>query len=125
MMKTAHFALILALVLTANIAFCAGIQIPGYDVIHFKAGKIQQDVFFRNPSENPCCFKMSINLASGVPVWIADDVLYPGEVFTKIDLEQEMKPGVYHSAILKYECYSVDGLYRMNGAEIRVTLKVD
>ena len=121
-MKTAHFALILALVLTADIALCAGIQIPGYDVIHFKAGKIQQDAFFRNPTGNPCCFRMSITLASGIPVWISDDVLYPGEVFTKIDLEREMKPGIYRGATLKYECYSVDGMYKMNGAEIRVTL---
>ena len=121
-MKTAYFALILSLLLTANSALCAGIQIPGYDVIHFKAGKIQQDAFFRNPSDNPCCFRMSITLASGVPVWISDDVLYPGEVFTKIDLEREMKPGIYRGATLKYECYSVDGMYKMNGAEIRVTL---
>ena len=124
-MKTANFALILAIVLTANIAFCAGIQIPGYDVIHFKAGKIQQDVFFRNPSENPCCFRMSITLASGIPVWISDDVLYPGEVFTKIDLEREMKPGIYRNAVLKYECYSVEGMHKMNGAEIRLTLKFE
>ena len=124
-MKTANFALILAIVLTANIAFCAGIQIPGYDVIHFKAGKIQQDVFFRNPSENPCCFRMTLTLASGVPVWISDDVLYPGEVFTKIDLEREMKPGIYRNAVLKYECYSVEGMHKMNGAEIRLTLKFE
>ena len=124
-MKTAYFALILSLLLTANSALCAGIQIPGYDVIHFKAGKIQQDVFFRNPSENPCCFRMTLTLASGVPVWISDDVLYPGEVFTKIDLEREMKPGIYRNAVLKYECYSVEGMHKMNGAEIRLTLKFE
>ena len=122
-MKALLLALILAL--TAAPAFCAGIQIPGYDVIHFKAGKIQQDVFFRNPENNPCCFRMTLSLASGVPVWVSDDVLYPSEVFTRIDLEQPLKPGVYRNAVLKYECYSVDGLYKMNGAEIRVTLKVD
>lgn len=124
-MKTAYFALILSLLLTANSALCAGIQIPGYEVIHFKAGKIQQDVFFRNPSENPCCFRMTLTLASGVPVWISDDVLYPGEVFTKIDLEREMKPGIYRNAVLKYECYSVEGMHKMNGAEIRLTLKFE
>ncbi|MBQ3454791.1 MAG: hypothetical protein IJG36_00010 [Synergistaceae bacterium] len=124
-MKKILLAVTLALTLSAAPALCAGIQIPGYDVIHFKAGKIQQDVFFRNPENNPCCFRMSITLASGVPVWISDDVLYPGEVFTKIDLEREMKPGIYRNAVLKYECYSVEGLYKMNGAEIRVTLQFE
>lgn len=33
MMRTAHFALILSVVLTANIAFCGEIHIPGYEVI--------------------------------------------------------------------------------------------
>lgn len=124
-MRTAHFALILVLVLSASPAICAGIQIPGYDTIHFKAREIKQSVFFRNPEDNPCCFRMTLSLASGVPVWVSDDVLYPGEVFTKIDLEREMKPGIYRNAVLKYECYSVEGMHKMNGAEIRLTLKFE
>ena len=124
-MKTAHFALILAVVLTANSALCAGIQIPGYDVIHFKAGKIEQDVLFRNPEENTCCFRMSLTLSNGLPVWTADDVLNPGEAFLRIDLERKLAPGTYRNAVMKYECYSLEDMSRLNGAEIRVTIEAE
>lgn len=121
-MKTVLLALIIAL--TTSTAPCEGTLIPGYDTLHFKAGQITQDVFFRNPSENICTFRMSLTLADGTPVWIADDVLNPGEVFLKIDLEHAMRPGFYRKAKLKYECIAVEGGYRMNGAELRVNIEV-
>ena len=121
-MKTALFALIIAL--SAGPAFCGNILIPGYEVLHFKADSIEQDVFFRNPEENECSFRMSITLPDGTLVWRSKDVLNPGEVFLKIDLERKLRHGIYLNALLRYECRSLDGMYRMNGAEMRVTLDV-
>ena len=121
-MKTA--LLTLALFLTASPALCGNILIPGYETLHFKAGQITQDVFFRNPEENICSFRMSLTLADGTPVWIADDILNPGEVFLKIDLEHPMTPGFYRNAKMKYECSAVEDGYRMNGAEMRVNIEV-
>ena len=122
MMKTVLLALIIAL--TASTAPCEGTLIPGYETLHFKAGQITQDVFFRNPEENICSFRMSLTLEDGTPVWIADDLLNPSEVFLKIDLEHEMTPGFYRNAKMKYECSAVEGGYRMNGAEMRVNIEV-
>ena len=123
MMKTVLLALIIAL--AASPAFCGEIHIPGYEVIHFKADSIEQQVFFRNPEENENSFRMSIYLSDGSLIWKSKDVLNPGEVFLRIDLERELRRGIYTNALLKYECWTVDGKYRMNGAEMRVTLKVD
>lgn len=123
MMKTALLAL--ALFLTASPAFCGNILIPGYDTLHFKAGEITQNVLFRNPEENECRFRMSLTLENGLPVWIADDVLNPGEAFLSIDLERKLARGIYRNAVMKYECYSLEDNYRLNGAEIRVTIKAE
>ena len=122
MLKTALLALILSL--TSGTAYCADILIPGYETLHFKAGKIEQEVFFRNPSENECSFRMSIYLNDGTEIWTADDLLEPGEVFLKIDLERQLAKGIYRNALVKYECYSADGV-RLNGAEIRVTIEAN
>ena len=122
MKRTALPALIIAL--TASPVLCGNILIPGYETLHFKAGQVTQDVSFRNPEENICSFRMSLTLEDGTPVWIADDLLNPGEVFLKIDLEHAMTPGFYRNAKMKYECSAVKGGYRMNGAEIRVNIDV-
>ena len=123
MMKTALFTL--ALFLTASPALCGNILIPGYETLHFKAGQITQDVFFRNPEGNSCSFRMILTLEDGTPVWIADDLLSPGEVFLKIDLERTLERGTYRNATMKYECYSLEGSVRMNGAEIKLTIEAN
>ena len=122
-MKTA--LLTLALLLTASPALCADILIPGFDTIHFKAGEITQNVRFRNPAENNCSFRMSIYLEDGSLVWSADDTLEPGEAFLRIDLERKLERGVYPNALMKYECYSLEDMTRLNGAEIRVTIEAE
>ena len=123
MMKTA--LLTFTLILAASPALCGNILIPGYDTLHFKAGKIEQEVLFRNPEENTCCFRMSLTLSNGLPVWTADDVLNPGEAFLRIDLERKLAPGTYRNAVMKYECYSLEDMSRLNGAEIRVTIEAE
>ena len=125
-MKNINPALLcIALLLAASPALCENILIPGYETLHFKAGQITQDVFFRNPEENICSFRITLTLADGTPVWIADDVLYPGEVFTKIDLERTLARGIYREARMKYECFSLEDNVRMNGAEIKLTIEAE
>ena len=125
-MKHLNSALLcITLILTASPALCGNILIPGYDTLHFKAGKIELEVFFLNPEENTCCFRMSLTLSNGLPVWTADDVLNPGEAFLRIDLERKLAPGTYRNAVMKYECYSIEDNSRLNGAEIRVTIEAE
>ena len=123
MMKTVLLALIIAL--TATPALCGNILIPGYDTIHFSADKTVQEVRFRNPIENSCSFMMSLTLADGTPVWIADELLYPGEMFMRIDLEKTLRRGTYRNAKMKYECFSLEDNARMNGAEIKLTIEAE
>ena len=118
------FLLAFIISLTSVSALSANIFIPGYDTIHFKAGKITQEVMFRNPIENKCSFMMRLTLEDGTEVWTADQLLYPGEAFIKIDLEHVLERGIYRNAVMKYECYTLDGGARLNGAEIRITLEV-
>ena len=118
------FLLAFIISLTSAPALCANIFIPGYDTIHFKAAEITQEVMFRNPIENKCSFMMRLTLEDGTDVWTADQPLYPGEVFVNIDLEHVLARGIYRNAVMKYECYTLDGGARLNGAEIRVTLEV-
>ncbi|MBQ2617144.1 MAG: hypothetical protein IJF90_09810, partial [Synergistaceae bacterium] len=68
---------------------------------------------------------MSLTLSNGLPVWTADDVLNPGEAFLRIDLERKLAPGTYRNAVMKYECYSLEDMSRLNGAEIRVTIEAE
>ena len=122
MLKKFLLALIISLVSVPS--FGANILIPGYDTLHFKAGEITQDVLFRNPIENNCSFMMRLTLEDGTEIWTADDFLEPGEAFIRIDLERVLDRGTYRNAVMKYECYTLDGGAKLNGAEIRVTIEV-
>ena len=97
MLKKFLLALIISLVSVPS--FGANILIPGYD-------------------------KMSIYLSDGSEVWKADDFLEPGEAFIRIELERLLESGIYRNAVMKYECYTLDGGAKLNGAEIRVTIEV-
>ena len=124
MLKKFLLAFMMSMISAASFGVHESILIPGYETIHFKAGEITQDVIFRNPQENNCRFRMSIYLSDGSEVWKADDFLEPGEAFVSIDLERVLERGTYCNAVMKYECYSLDGGAKLNGAEIRVTLEV-
>ncbi|MBQ7593626.1 MAG: hypothetical protein IJU48_04645 [Synergistaceae bacterium] len=109
--------------LVASPALCENIIIPGYRLLTFSANKRVQDVRFYNPPENNCSFKLSLVMPDGVSLWTSD-LLEPGNIFVKIMLSKSLTRGVYQDCILKYECYSLDGLRELNGAEIKLTLDV-
>lgn len=101
----------------------ASISIPGYDTFQFRAGQTFQSVTLHNPGENTCYFKLSLVLADGAIIW-SSDLLEPGMAFTGIELREPMEAGTYENVTLKYECYSLKDRQQLNGAEIKVTVRV-
>ncbi|MBR2454533.1 MAG: hypothetical protein IKB36_00600 [Clostridia bacterium] len=98
--------------------------IPGYEVIYLKADTKQQNIALENPSQNRCYFKITLLLEDGTVLW-KSDLIKPGKKSEAIYLTQEMQRGNY-KAILKYECYSMDGKMKpMNGAETKLSLRVN
>lgn len=98
--------------------------IPGYEVLYLKADTKQQKIALENPAQNRCYFKITLLLEDGTVLW-KSDLIKPGKKSEAIYLTQEMQRGNY-KAILKYECYSMDGKMKpMNGAETKLSLRVN
>ena len=76
-----------------------------------------------NPKENTCYFKISFILENGKKIWTSE-LLEPGMSFTSINLEKSLKAGIYENVQIKYECYSLKNLEKLNGADIKVTIFV-
>ena len=122
-MRRRLFASVLACLLLLSASQAENIIIPGYRVLEFKAGKRLQDTRFYNPPENNCSFKLSLIMPDGALLWTSD-LLEPGNIFVKIMLSKSLKKGTYRNALLKYQCYSLDGTTELNGAEIKLTIEV-
>ncbi len=122
-MRRRLFASILLCLLIAGVSHAEGIIIPGYRALYFKAGRRLQDTRFYNPPENNCSFKLSLIMPDGALLWTSD-LLEPGNIFVKIMLSKSLKKGTYRDALLKYQCYSLDGTTELNGAEIKLTIEV-
>lgn len=98
--------------------------IPGYEVLYLKADTKQQKIALENPAQNRCYFKITLLLEDGAVLW-KSDLIKPGKKSEAIYLTQELPSGNY-KAILKYECYSTDGsLRQLNGAETKLSLRVN
>ena len=106
-------------------ALCGNINLPGYETITLKAGQVPQAVSFSNPQENTCAFRLSISLKDGSTLWEAENLLRPGEALLSIDLTRELEAGTYRNAVLKYECYNLADMTKLNGAEMKCTLVVE
>lgn len=110
--------------MTSNPNAGTGTQIPGFDRIDFKAGKLTQTVSFINPEQNNCYFVISIVLPDGEEIY-KSDMLLPGQILTEIDLNRKLTMAIYNDAQIKYSCFSlVDGKTPMNGAVTKVKLVV-
>lgn len=100
------------------------IDIPGFDVMNFKAGSTEQSVNLYNPEQNTCYFKMTILLNDGTTLW-ESKLIEPGKAIYEITLNQSLSAGEYEDCTLKYECFAMDEEQTpLNGSEIKFTLKV-
>lgn len=100
------------------------IAIPGYEGISLKANSKEQEIGFPNPAQNTCYFQISLMLEDGTMLW-RSELVAPGEVSDPITLEEPLAAGVYPNALLKFDCYTMDGAMRaLNGAATKMTLHV-
>lgn len=100
------------------------IAIPGYEGIALKADTKQQTVGLHNPPQNTCYFKITLMLEDGTILW-QSELIEPGAVSEPIKLNQPLQKGTYSNAMLKYECFTMDGNMRaLNSAATKLTLRV-
>ena len=101
------------------------ISIPGYEGISLEANVKQQSIGFPNPEKNTCYFQISLYLDDGTLVW-QSDLVEPGKVSDPILLTQELAAGTYTNAVLKYDCYTMDGaMTPLNGATTKLSIWVN
>ena len=100
------------------------IAIPGYEGISLKADRKEQEIGFPNPAQNTCYFQISLMLEDGTLLW-QSGLVEPGEISEPITLAEPLAAGVYPNALLKFDCYTMDGAMRaLNGAATKMTLHV-
>lgn len=100
------------------------IAIPGYEGLTLKAGSKKQDLCLPNPEQNTCYFQITLFLEDGTLLW-QSELIEPGETSKPIVLEKELEEGTYPKAVLHYSCFEMnEELTSLNGAEIKVTLRV-
>ena len=100
------------------------IAIPGYESLTLAAGTRKQTLSLQNPPQNTCYFQISLFLEDGTLLW-QSELIKPGRSSKPIVLEQTLEAGTYPKAILRYACFEMDKERKpLNGAEIKVTLRV-
>lgn len=99
------------------------IAIPGFESLTLKAGQLHQSVNLFNPETNVCYFRIILCLPDGVEIY-KTGLLKPGQIVEEIELLSVLEAGTYEGASLRYECYSLDTLQPLNGAETNLELEV-
>lgn len=99
------------------------IAIPGYEILELQADQKQQSLCLPNPPQNVCYFQISLYLEDGTLLW-KSELVEPGAVSQPILLNRALKEGTYANAVLKYDCFKMDGQTPLNGAETKLTLWV-
>lgn len=100
------------------------IAIPGYEGLSLNANSKKQALCLPNPAQNTCYFKISLLLEDGTLLW-QSELIEPGATSEPIVLQTELEEGTYPRAILHYSCFEMNkDLTPLNGAEIKVTLRV-
>ena len=100
------------------------IAIPGYEGLSLNANSKKQDLCLPNPVQNTCYFQISLFLEDGTLLW-QSDLIEPGGTSAPMVLEQALEQGTYPKAVLHYSCFEMNkDLTPLNGAEIKVTLRV-
>ena len=99
------------------------IAIPGYEILELQADQKQQTLSLPNPPQNVCFFQISLYLEDGTLLW-KSELVEPGAASQPILLQQVLAKGTYTNAVLKYDCFKMDGKTPLNGAETKLTLWV-
>ena len=99
----------------------ASTQIPGYKSITADAKTGKLSVALMNPEGNPCYFVIHI-LVDDRELY-ASKMLAPGKAIYEAGLEKILPKGTY-AATIKYECFHLESLAPLNGADIQVELIV-
>jgi len=100
------------------------ISIPGYEGLTLRADSKKQDLCLSNPAQNTCYFQIALFLEDGTLLW-QSELIEPGKTSKPIILEKELEKGTYPKAVLHYSCFEMNKeLTQLNGAEIKVTLRV-
>ena len=97
------------------------ITIPGIDGLNLKAGQLQQQVDFCNPSQNKCYFQISLFLSDGTLMW-KSDYIAPSEEILEITLVKELHRGLYKNCRLLYDCYSINDKSQLNSGEVKLEI---
>ena len=97
------------------------IKIPTTTGFNMVAGQTNQRVLFENPSSNQCVFQIRLYLSDNTLIW-KSDYIKPSEKVVEEQLTTTLKRGVYKNCILQYDCYSLDGLQKLNGSIIKVMI---
>jgi hypothetical protein len=100
-----------------------GIAIPGFEKLVLKAGELEQKVGFYNPEQNTCYFRIFFTLADGTELYTSG-MIKPGQVLDTVELFRPLEAGIYEGAVLRYECFSMETLNPLNGAETILELEV-
>lgn len=99
------------------------ISVPGYELLELAADTAQQTLCLENPAQNPCYFQITLTLSDGTLLWQSGRIA-PGKTSAPIVLRRPLTAGTY-SAVLNYACFREDdGVTPLNGAEMKLTLRV-
>lgn len=98
------------------------ILLPGYSSMEMKAGTVEQTVSIGNPSKNNCYFVIVLKLEDGTELFTSD-YLKPGEGLNDITLKQTLEPGE-KTAVIEYQCYSLEDKSPLNGGSSEFELIV-
>ena len=99
------------------------IKIPGFESMTFQAGQRKQAVELKNPEENGCYMVIVIELPDGSEIY-RSGMIAPGAEISSIYLDQIPAAGSYPAAVLRYECFDLDGVTQLNGASVNFNLEV-
>ncbi|MGN0476614.1 MAG: hypothetical protein ACI4HM_04665 [Ruminococcus sp.] len=99
------------------------ITIPGIDGLNLKAGQLNQQVDFCNPSQNKCYFLISLFLSDGTLIW-KSDYIAPSEEILEITLFKELQRGLYKNCRLVYDCYSLNDKSQLNSGEVKLEINL-
>lgn len=97
------------------------ITIPGIDGLNLRAGQLQQQVDFNNPSENKCYFKISLYLSDDTMIW-QSGYIAPSEHISEISLKKKLHRGLYKNCRLVYDCFSLTDKSPLNSGSVKLEI---